>query len=150
MTQLSLLGAAERHEKPRKAVRKVSRQQYVELRDRGTLSARTHAVLTALAHHYYVTQTWPTPAELCRWMFRYGRIPRESVNIVAPRVSDLVNGVWVTAVDETGKKTRIQKGGGVCELLPKRLDAVTGGQAHPVRIVEAGAVLQQFGYGGKT
>lgn len=140
--QPSLLDVIAREDKPRKRVRAVSRQQYAVLRDTDRLSARTHAVLTALAHRYYVTQEWATPAELTRWMFNHGTIPRESTNVVAPRISDLVNGAWVKGPDGT----RVQVGGGVCEFLPKRVCAVTGGLAHPVRIREAGSVLLQFGY----
>lgn len=127
----------------RKQVRKISRQQYAVLRDTGVLSAKAHAVLTALAHRYYVTQIWPTPAELARWMFQHGKIPRDSTNLVAPRISGLVNGEW------RGRgRSRRQVGGGVCEYLPKRRCTVTQGDAHPVRIREAGSVLARFGYGG--
>lgn len=128
----------------RKAVRKVSRDQYAVLRDTGRLSKRAHEVLTALAHRYYVLQDWATPAELTRWMFRHGTITRESTNLVAPRLSDLVNGRWVRGRGGT----RVQVGGGVCELLPKRVCRVTGTLAHPVRIREAGSTLPRLGYGG--
>ena len=127
----------------RKEVRKVSKGHYAGLRDTKQLSERTHMVLTALAHRYYVTQEWPTPAELTQWMFRHSKIPRESTNVVAPRISDLVNGWWATR-----RGQRIRMGGGVCEFLPKRRCSVTGGDAHPVRIREAGSMLPRLGYGG--
>jgi hypothetical protein len=129
----------------RKEVREVSRAQYAELRDHPWLTQRTHAVLTALAHRYYVTQAWPTAGELCRWMFRHHGLKREAINVVAPRLSDLVNGRWVT---EGGVRRRV--GGGVCELLPKRRCTVTGGLAHPIRIREAGSILAHYGYGGRA
>jgi hypothetical protein len=145
-SQPSLLDVVTRDEKPRKNVRRVSRAQYAVLRDTGTLTDRQHAVLTAIAAFYNRTASWPTPAELTRDMFRRRLIPRESSNIVAPRISDLVNGEWVKGPG----KTRVQRGGGVCELLrPKRVCAVTGGLAHPIRIRERGSTLDPHGYGGK-
>lgn len=147
-TQLGLLDRVERLERPRKQVRKVSRQQYAVLRDTDVLTARQHQTLTALAHYYYVVAEWPTPAELTRFMFTRGTIARESVNIVAPRISDLVNGEWVWR-GEKPHRERVQVGGGTCEYLPVRVCTVTQGKAHPVRIVEAGAVLDRYGYGGR-
>lgn len=129
----------------RKQVRAVSRGNYQVLRDTGVLDARTHAVLTALAHLYYVTQTWPTPAELMDWMFRHGQIPRPATNIIGPRVSDLVNGrVRRRRGQEPTRDTRTI----CCEYLPKRSCRITGGLAHPVRILEAGSLLPRLGYGG--
>jgi hypothetical protein len=131
----------------RKEVRKVSRANLYHLKDTGELSQRVVLVLNGLAHYYYVTQDWPTPAEVTRWLYRHSKIVRESVNIVAPRISDLVNGETRRKV-VNGVKTRVRVGGGACELLPKRTCTVTGGDAHPVRIREAGSVLARFGYGG--
>lgn len=133
---------------PRKEVRKISRAQIYRLKDSGELSKRTAAALNALAHYYYKRQRWLTPAELTRWMHRTGKIPRESVNLVAPRISDLVNGEWTKRRDEHGRTVRVRVGGGICEFLPKRRCRVTTGAAHPVRIREAGSVLARFGYGG--
>src|SRR5262245_15782108 len=105
----------------RKLVRKVSRQQLYRLKDTGRLSERTVMVLNGLAHYYYKRQRWLTPAELTRWLFVTGKIARESTNLVAPRVSDLVNGRWV------GRGARRRRvGGGDCELLPKQTCRVTG------------------------
>lgn len=143
--QLSLPGVKvnRRDRSPRKEVRKVSRANLYRLKDSGQLSERLTMALNGLAHHYYVTKTWPTPAELTRWMFQHKTIARESPNIVAPYISELVNGRWVGRGE-----ARHREGGGACEYLPKRLCAVTGGEAHPVRIREAGSVLARFGYGG--
>lgn len=151
-SQLSMFGLPElRQATPRKAVRKVSRAQYAALRDTpGALGKRTHVVLTALAHRYYVTQVWPTPAELTRWMYETKRIPRDAVNLVAPRVSDLINGAWMRRRQDDGSVIRVQVGGRVCEYLPERVCTVTHGLAQPIRIVEAGATLARFGYGGRN
>lgn len=143
--QPTLLDLAERIERPRKTVRKVSREQYKVLRDGTRLTARAHAVLTALAHYYNVRQDWPTAGELTRWMFEHGKIPRESANLVAPRLTGLVSG---ETTERKGQIVRV--GGNTCELLPKRRCSVTGGLAHPVRIREAGSLPDPFGYGGKT
>lgn len=148
--QLGLLDDVAREERPRKHVRKISKGTYVELRDTGGLTARQHQTLTALAHYYYVHSDWPTAGELARWMFRHGKIPRESPNIVAPRLSDLVNGQWRRQPGPDGTKTTAQIGGGTCEYLPARICRVTQGRAHPVRIREAGSVLNRFGYGGQA
>ena len=146
--QLNFLGQLARVDEPRKSVRKVSRENIYRLKDSGALSERTTAVLNALAHRYYVTQKWSTPAELAHWMFTHGKIPRESTNVVAPRLTDLVSGAWVKRRDAEGKAFRVKEGGGMCELLPRRVCTITGNPAHPVRIREAGSVLTRFGYVG--
>jgi len=125
---------------PRKEVRDVSRAQYRKLREGGLLTDRAHLVLTAIAHYYYVHQDWPTPEETCQWMVKTGKLQTANINVVAPRISqELVNG-------RLDRKTGQRVGGGVCELLPRRTCTVTGGDAHPVRIREAGSVLDRFGY----
>ena len=146
--QPSLLSVLEREERPRKKVRKVSKQIYAELRDSDRLGKSQHRVLTALAHYYNARADWPTTAELARWMFDHGKLTREAVNLIAPRVSDLVNGEWSKRKRQDGQIENFQKGGGVCEFLPARLCRITGDLSHPIRIREAGSRLSQLGYSG--
>lgn len=122
MTQLSLLSVVERHERPRKRVRAVSKAQYaVLLETPGLLSAKRHHVLTAMAAYREVTTRWPTTSELVTFMVQRRELPRASSNLISGRVTELVNG-------------------GVCEFLPRRICAVTGRTAHPVGIREAGSI----------
>jgi hypothetical protein len=130
--QLGLLDAVQRDEKPRKQVRKVSRQQYAELRDSDRLSAGQHAVLTAIAAIYNSRQDWPTRAEIATWMFEHGRLPRNDVSLIAPRLTELSRGLM-------NRKTRVYEGGGVIEALPGRPCRIAQTAAHPWRIVEVGA-----------
>lgn len=135
MNQLSLLDRVERVERPRKHVRKVSRAQYAVLRDTNALPARRHVVLTALAHHYYVRQVWPTTSELVRWMVDHQKLSLPSANWISGRITELVKGRKTVGKD--GAVTWI--GGGVCEFLPARPCTITGNPAHPIRIREAGS-----------
>ncbi len=145
--QLELFDAPEGpSEQPRKEVRAISRAQIYELKDSGKFQERITMVLNGLAHHYYQKQFWPTPAELTRHLFKTKRIPAENRNVVAPRLSDLVNGPTQRVKREDGTSVQVRTGGGVCELLEKRRCRVTGTQAHPIRIREAGSVLARFGY----
>lgn len=146
--QTSFLPQFEREEKPRKKVRAVSKRQIYQAKDSGRYSEDLTMVLNGLAHKYYVTTQWPTAAELTRWLFQHGRLVRESINVVAPRISDLVNGGWQHGRDEHGKRVRVRVGGGVCEYLPARTCYVGGNRAHPIRIREAGSLLSAIGYVG--
>lgn len=127
----------------RKLVRPVSIAQANKLRDeakqdraegRETKFQRVHRCLAAYKNfHGY----WPTAAELTRWMAAPERreIPAENINLVAPKLSIGENGD-VKRDKKTGTMRRI--GGGLYRRLPLRTCRVTGGQAHPVAIIEAG------------
>jgi hypothetical protein len=146
VTQLSLLNRVERDERPRKTVRKVSRQQYAVLRDTNVLPARRHAVLTALAHYYNARAQWPTTSELVRWMVDHQTLTLPSANWISGRITELVTGRKVMGKDRSVSWV----GGGVCEFLPARPCTITGKPAHPVRIREAGSILTPRGNGGTT
>lgn len=133
--QLPLLVDIERAEKPWKVVRRVSKQLYAVLREGGYLKRSGLRVLTALAYYRNRTMTWPTPAELAQFMYDHKRrIPHPDCRYVAPRLTELVNGM---VVRRHGQKVRV--GGGVCDLLPRRVCRQTGQKAHPVAIREAGS-----------
>ncbi len=132
MTQLSLLSAVARVERPRKRVRAVSKAQYAHLRDGQQLSGRTADVLRELAALYNRRAEWPTVGELALWMFEHKDLPRNDSRLIAPRVTELCRGVM-------DRETRVYAGGGVIELLPARPCKVAGSKAHPLRITEAGA-----------
>lgn len=119
----------------RKRVRAVSKRVYAELRDSGRLAKRAHEVLTALAYYRNRTQEWPTPAELVRDMAERGIIPREESRYVAPRLTEFVKG----AVKRRKDGSTFRKGGGLCVLMPARTCRVSGQEAHPVAIREAGS-----------
>lgn len=138
-------------DRPWKEVRKVSRAVYAFLRDGDRLAFMEHRVLTALAYYRNRTQTWPTAAELARFMYntRDGktnrrRIARDDARLVAPRLTFLVKGEIVkdpetgrTLIGPNGRALR--RGGGVCQYLPKRICTVTGTTAAPVAIREVGS-----------
>ncbi len=86
---------------------------------------------------YYINRhgECPTPAELTRDMFELGVINRDSVNLVAPRITELGKGRVVK--NEDGTRSRI--GGQEIEYLPLRVCGVTGNKAHPVRPREKGS-----------
>lgn len=134
--QLSMFGLqALREDRPRKRVRKVSREQYARMRDTpGLLSTRTHAVLTALAHYYNARAIWPTAGELTVWMFDHGKLPRKDWTLIRPRLTELSIG--------ERRAGRAPKGGGLIERLDPRKCAETGGMAHPWRVVEIGAITE--------
>lgn len=133
MMQPSLLDVVARQERPRKTVRRVSRAQYAVLRDTpGLLTARQHAVLTAIAAIYNATQIWPTRGEIARWMFDHGRLPRPDHSLIAPRLTELSRGVM-------DRQTRQYHGGGVIEPLPARPCRVAQTPAHPWRVTEIGS-----------
>ena len=135
MTQLSLLTDVQHQEKPWKVVRRVSKQVYAELRRSGHVKKSIRQVLVALAYYRNRTMTWPTPAELTRFMFEQRRIPKNESRYVAPRLSELIRGWVVRGAD--GQKVR--RGGGVCDQLPVRICRESGQWAHPVAIREAGS-----------
>lgn len=123
---------------PRKRVREVCREVNNRLRDeakddrlagRETKADQVHRCLAAFFNKYAY---WPTPAELTLRMFETGEIPTNRTQLVAPRLSEGVNGV--VKRDAAGNKVR--QGGGLYELLPLRTCKVNGDDAHPVRIVE--------------
>jgi len=118
VTQLSLLGRVERDERPRKTVRKVSREQYAVLRDTpGLLPAKRAAVLRNIAAIFNARQAWPTTAEVVAWMFERGELQRPSANLISGRITELV-------------------GGGVCAFGPLRPCDISGRQAHGIRVVQ--------------
>jgi hypothetical protein len=144
--QPSLLDRVERVERPRKRVRAVSKQVYAELRDTGRLVESNQKALTALAAYYNRFAVWPTTRELVQWMFEDGRLPAPSGNLVSGRFTFLTYGIKRTLKDGTV----IHEGGGVCEFLPKRTCRVSGKSAHPIRIREAGSLLDPHSYGGRN
>lgn len=126
---------------PRNIVRDVCRQNANRLRDEAkqdridgmeTKAQRVHRCLAAFTNRYGYA---PTPAELTRYMFERGEIPKDRVNLVAPRLSEGVNGKVQRGAD--GSKIRV--GGGVYELLPLRTCRVNSDDAHPVGIRTAGS-----------
>lgn len=145
MPQLSLLDAVVKEQRPRKKVRAVSKAVYAELRDSDRLAKSTHEVLTALAHFYYRTQTWPTTRELVRDMFTRGKLPAESASLISGRITFLVSGEDRRLKDGSV----VHVGGGVCEFLPNRPCSITGRSAAPVRVREIGSLPDRHGYGGQ-
>ena len=125
---------------PRKIVRRVCRENANRLRDEAKRDradgreTKEQRVLRCLAAFFNRYAYWPTPAELTRRMFETRELPKDAVNLCAPRLSELVNGKVKRGAD--GQKVRV--GGGVCELLPLRVCRVNGDDAHPVRIREVG------------
>jgi len=138
--QLSLIDIDRPPKAVRKVTRRVSRMQYVELRDTGQLAARVGQVLRCLAARYNATQKWSTAAELARWMFQKGELPRDDSRLVAPRLTFLGPG-------ERHRDGTI-RGGGLIEALPKRICTVTGAPAHPWRVRERGSIPDRTEYGG--
>lgn len=131
---------------PRKRVREVCRENANRLRDEAKKDSeegretRAQQVLRCLSAHFNRYAYWPTPAELTEYMHERGELPRKrpgmsSLNIVAPRCSELVNGEVRRGPD--GSKIRV--GGGVCELLPLRVCKINGDDAHPVKVREVGS-----------
>lgn len=125
----------------RKRQRAVSRQNALRLRDeakadceagRETKFQKVHRCLSAFENR---KGYWPTAAELTRWMHERREIPREDINLVAPKLSIGENGDVKRKKD--GTKYRI--GGGLFERLPLRTCRVTGGDAHPVKVREVGS-----------
>lgn len=114
MTQLGLLDAVIREDKPRKRVRQVSRQAYAYVRATNQ-GRRRDDVLRNLAAYFNATQTWPTDAELTSWMFTRSELPREDPNLVRPRRFELMEM-------------------GLLEKGTARPCRVTGKTAHPWRI----------------
>ncbi len=123
-----------------KRVRDISRQVNNRLRDeakadkaagRETKPQQVHRCLMAYANKY---GQWPTPAELTFFMCERNEIPRNSVNLVSPRLSEGINGKVRTLDD--GTKVRV--GQGLYQQLPLRTCRITGQMAHPVRVPEVG------------
>ena len=117
---------------PRRIVRQICAETNNRLRDeakedraagRETKAQKVHRCLAAFENRY---QYWPTAAELTRYMFEHGEIPQDRTQLVAPRLSIGVNG----DLHKDGTRT----GGGLYELLPKRLCRINGDQAHPYRV----------------
>lgn len=113
----------------RKAVRAVSKETYNVLADTGALGAATTKVMRSLKAYINATADYPTPAELAAWMFERGVLPRNNVNAVAPRLTEL----HIGKVLRREGQDPVRIGGGEIEKLPVRTCRVTGGQAHPVR-----------------
>jgi hypothetical protein len=134
VTQLALFAGVEHRPRPWKVVRKVSKQLYAVLRETEYLKRSTRLVLVSLAYYRNRTMTWPTPAELTRFMFSLDRIPKNESRYVAPRLTELIRGMVVV---REGQKVRI--GGGICDQLPARICRESGQKAHPVAIREVGS-----------
>ncbi len=62
-------------------------------------------------------------------------IKRDSVNLVAPRLTELTVG----KVQRHDDGARVRVGGGLLVRLPARVCAVTGNKAEPYRIPEKGS-----------
>ena len=120
----------------RKNVRAISKETYNVLGDTGMLGAAGTKVIRSLKAYMNRYQHAPTPAELTRWMFQAGVIKRDSVNLVAPRLTEMARGKVVRAKD--GGTMRV--GGREIELLPVRRCHVTGNDAHPVQPRQKGSV----------
>lgn len=124
----------------RKIVRQVCRENANRLRDEAKADreagreTKEQRVLRCLAAFFNRYAYWPTPAELTRRMFETAEIVQNRVNLVAPRLSELVNGKVKRSAD--GSKIRV--GGGICEQRPLRTCKVNGDDAHPVAICEVG------------
>lgn len=129
----------EKQVRVRKNVRAVSKETYNVLADTGALGAACTKVMRSLKAYINRFQEAPTPAELTRWMFQAGIIKRDSVNLVGPRITNLVVGNVVRQKDGT----RLRMGGGEAEYLPKRICRVTGNEAHPVRPRQKGSQEQR-------
>ncbi len=118
MSQPSLLDSVRVTAPRRKRVRDVSRGTYRALVASGALAQREQLFLSCLEQFIDCsTLPYPTLAELTRFAFQSRRITREDPNIFRPRATELERN-------------------GVIEFLPRRQCAVTGRQAHPVRIAE--------------
>lgn len=130
--QLSLLTRLEAEDRPRKRTRQVSRELYRHHRDTGDLAKRTDQVLRCLSWHFNLTTRWPTAAELARFMFEKGELPRDDSRLVAPRLTFLGPG--------EKRRGRPLSGGGLIEPLARRLCRVTEQFAHPWRVREQGTV----------
>jgi hypothetical protein len=126
--QPSLLADVDRHERPHKRVRAVSKAVYRELCDSGRLSQRTADTLRCLAAYYDAWEVWPTVAELALWMWQHKDLPRPDSRLCAPRITELSRGV-------KNRTTGAYEGGGVIEALPARPCRVAGSKAHPWRVV---------------
>lgn len=104
---------------PHKRVRAVSSERYHAMVETGERRAMQQAFLAALVAYEAAEQHWPTLAELVTWAHRHGALPRPDPNLYRPRATELV--------------------GSIVEYLPRRICAVTGKQAHPVRLREIGS-----------
>jgi hypothetical protein len=129
---------ARRPSRPPSGVRAISRETYNCLADTGALGAACTKVMRSLKYFINSKGYPPTPAELTRHMFQLGVIPRDYVNLVAPRLSNLEKGNRVRQADGTV----IRVGGGEVEKLPVRKCHVTGNDAHPVQPRQKGSVAQ--------
>ncbi len=144
---LPLLVIAEREERtdargrgarPRRAwklQRQVSRLQFTELRDSGTLDKWAQAFSDALTAYLNRFNDPPTLKELTRWAFEDGRIPADDPNLFRPRCTELGPGKRRRQRD--GSYTVV--GGGQIEYLPVRRCRITQRKAHPIRPREAGS-----------
>ena len=125
-----------------KRVRDISRQNNNRLRDeakadreagRETKAQQVHRCLVACALKYGI---WPTRWELCYYMAERHEIKSPNINLVAPRISDGLNGESRRLKD--GTKVRV--GGGLYEELPLRTCRIMGDDANPVKVREVGSV----------
>ncbi len=130
--------AAQQGRRPRKAwkrSRQVSRQSFTQLRDSGELGERQQVFADALTAHMNRFNNPPTLAELTKWAFEDGRIPRNDPNIFRPRATEFAIGKLVTRKDGS----QVVIGGGAIEYLDARKCRVTGASARPIRPREAGS-----------
>lgn len=124
MTQLSLLAAVERQDKPWKRQRSTARAVYARRRSEDQAKAaagketREGQVLRLLAWHWNATQTSPTALELLRWAREQGEVLFD-VNSIRPRLNELVEQ-------------------GLVESAGKRRCTVSGQTVHTWRVREVG------------
>ncbi len=106
-------------------VRALSRETYNLLADTGALGSACTKVMRSLKYFINSKGYAPTPAELTRHMAELQVINRESVNLVAPRLTELANG----KVRKLPDGSTVRVGGREIELLPLRICRVTGNKA---------------------
>lgn len=132
MTQLSFLTVAMSPTKAPRHTASVSRANYKAMQASGRLSARTRDVLDAVRDYVDHVGAWPTRAELAGWMHRHGTLPRNDANLVAPRISELVNG-------RRDRKTGVALTEPLLRRLPVRPCSVTKTPCHAFALFAAGS-----------
>lgn len=105
---------------PHKRVRAVSTERYRELVETGAIHIRQQEFVDRLLLYRQQVGAWPTMKELVTWAHRARYIVSPDPNIWRPRATELV--------------------GSIVEYLPRRICAVTGKQAHPVKVREVGSL----------
>lgn len=105
--------------RPHKRVRAVSTGRYREMVETGAIHIRQQEFVDCLLLYRQQVGEWPTMKELVTWAHRAHYIVSPDPNIWRPRATEL--------------------SGSIVEYLPRRICAVTGKQAHPVRLREIGS-----------